>query len=274
MNESPLIQHYQEKQEAFHLCFKRALEKHSIEDIHQLRLSLKRLKALWSLMEFISPGSVNKKEYSLLILKLFKEAGDVRDTQVSLAVIGKSRALYLKPFTEHLREAQSTANEKLLATMRVFDFKRLEKLNNKLLQEMNGLSAEIVLQQSATYVLKKIRKVRELKDRFPHNRKLHKIRIHLKVVIEILKIMSKLNAATRLGELTSNLRSIDKRIGKWHDNIILLTSLNDFTSQNTRKNNGHLNNLIDRIHRQQETKQQYILELMNQYITSGQLKKN
>ncbi len=273
MRKNRLIQHYNDKQASFHLYFKKTFERQGIEDIHQLRLNIKKLRATVSLMELASHGMLNKKRYFALFSKLFDEAGEVREAQVSLGMIEKSNAIYLIPYTEYLREIQRSANEKLLTTMQAFDFKRLEILNNKLLREMKGLSAEIALRKSADYVLKEIEKVLELKDHLPNNRKLHKIRIHLKAVIEILTIMSELNAATGLDKWQNNIKSLDKQIGKWHDYIILLTSLNYFTNQILMKKNvRHLVNLIGRIEYQQEVRLQKIHRLINKYFTQQQLK--
>ena len=273
MRKSSLIQHYNDKHASYQLYFKRTFKKQEVEDIHQLRLTIKKLRATWSLMELISDARLNKKLFFALFSKLFDAAGEVREAQVSLSMIEKSNANYLVPYAEFLRKTQKIQKENLLSTMNEFDFKIFEILNNKLQQEINGQPAEIVLKKSAAYVLKEIGKVFELKDHLPDNLKLHKIRIHLKAVIEILTIMNELNAATWLDKLHNNFKIIDKQIGKWHDNIILLSSINYFTNQILMNRNvGHLINLIGRIEYQQEVRQQNIHGLINKYITQQPLK--
>lgn len=273
MRKSRLIQHYNDKQASFHVYFKRILESQEIEDIHQLRLNIKKLRVTWSLMDMASQGMLNKKGYFSLISKLFDEAGEVRDAQMSLSKIGKSKAMYLVPYAEYLREAQRCANGKLLTGMQAFDFKTLEMLNNKLLQEMKGLSDEIALRKSATFFLKETSKVRELKDHLPDNRKLHKIRIHLKAIREILTIMIELNDTEGLDELQNNIKSLEQQIGKWHDYIMLRTSLKNFVDQNLNKKGvRYITNLIGRIEYQQEVRQQNIYRLINTFITQQQLK--
>ncbi|MDN5202713.1 CHAD domain-containing protein [Fulvivirgaceae bacterium BMA10] len=272
MRKNHLIQHYLDKLASFHLYFKRTLEGQEIEDIHQLRVTIKKLRAMYALMELATRGTLKKKECFALFSKLFDEAGKVRDAQVSLSIIERSKARYLVSFAENLRTIQKHANEKLLTSMQAFDFKRLEMLNNKLLQAMKELSVEIVIRESVTYILKEVRNVYVLKDHLPDNRKLHKIRIRLKAVIEILTIMNELDATLRLEELRNNFKSIEKQIGKWHDYIILLASLNYFTNQTRLKSKvGYLTNLIGRIETQQEVRQQAIHQSINKYITQQQL---
>jgi len=85
--------------------------------------------------------------------------------------------------------------------------------------------------------------------------------------------MNELNAATWLDKLHNNFKIIDKQIGKWHDNIILLSSINYFTNQILMNRNvGHLINLIGRIEYQQEVRQQNIHGLINKYVTQQPLK--
>ena len=272
MRKNSFIQHYNDKHASFQLYFKRTFEKQEVEDIHQLRLTIKKMRATWSLMDLISHGRLNKKLFFALFSKLFDEAGEVREAQVSLSMIEKSNANYLVPYAEYLREIQKLHMEKLLSTMNEFDFKIFEILNNKLQQEINGLPAEFILRKSAAYVLKETGKVFALKDQLPDNRKLHKIRIHLKAVIEILTVMNKLNATTGLDMLHNNFKIIDNKIGKWHDNIILLSSINYFANQNLMNRDvRHLINLTRRIESQQEERQQNIHGLINKYITQQPL---
>ena len=273
MGNSQLIAHYNDKQASLHLYLKETSERQGIEDIHQLRLTIKKMRATWSLMELISHGALSKKSYSSLFSTLFDEAGEVREAQVNLTLVQKSNALYLLPYADFLKETENRANKKLLVAIHTFDFKKFEVLNSKLLPVMKGIPVEMALGKSAAFVLNKIKKVEKLKNHLPNNRKLHKIRIHLKAAIEILTIMDKFNDAVSLSKYHKKFKIIDRQIGKWHDNIMLLTSLNYFTNQNLEENNiQYLMNLIRRIEDKQDLRQQNIHELINKHITQQELK--
>ncbi len=102
---------------------------------------------------------------------------------------------------------------------------------------------------------------------------MHKIRIHLKAVVEILTIMNELIDAAGLSKFQKRIKIIEQHIGKWHDNIMLLSSLTYFTNQFLMENNvRHLMNLIRRIENKQELRQRQIHELINKYITPQDLK--
>ena len=127
MRKSRLIQHYNDKQASFHLYFKRTFERQGIEDIHKLRLNIKKLRATLSLMELASHGMLNKKRYFALFSKLFDEAGEVWEAQVSLGMIEKSNAIYLMKKSGALKrldffEAHPAAPRKIQSKRRDMTF--------------------------------------------------------------------------------------------------------------------------------------------------------
>ena len=274
MKKSRFIQHYKDRQAAFLFYFNKTVEKLGMEDIHKLRVTIKKLRAIWSLMEITSHGRFNKKEHLALFSNLFNTAGDVRDAQVSLGLIRQNKALYLVPFSEYLTKVQDCGNEELIRSLNSFDQGKLMILNNNLLQIMQELSDEMLLRQSAGYVLAQIREVGELQEFLPDNRKLHKIRIQLKAVHEILTIMHELIAETGFYKSRKNIKSLNLWIGRWHDYTMLLSFLRDFaekTEKGTRQPRYFLY-FIKKIEHHQELWQVSIHGKLIQYLTAQQLK--
>ena len=73
-----------------------------------------------------------------------------------------------------------------------FYFEKLEELNKVLLKKIENVTNEIASKESRTYLLSKLKRVEELKDNINDDQKLHKIRIHLRAVMETLKLMNAL----------------------------------------------------------------------------------
>ena len=73
-----------------------------------------------------------------------------------------------------------------------FNFEKLEELNKVLLKKIENVTNEIASKESRTYLLSKLKRVEELKDNINDDQKLHKIRIHLRAVMETLKLMNAL----------------------------------------------------------------------------------
>ncbi len=197
-----------------------------MEDIHQMRVSIKKLKANWSLLEYLSGGKFSKKAHVKYISTIFDSAGIVREKQVNLSIIEKRKANYLRPFTIGLRKTQSRAIEKLLAKMKSFDLKQSEKLDLVWKQYLKGLTDEHIFNTSIAFILDELTKVDLLEQLLPDDQALHQIRIHLKMVYEILSILKEKEAVPELKRLQKNTKSINQQIGDWHDYMVLLGLLN------------------------------------------------
>ena len=127
MRQGVLIDRYNKLSESFQFNFKKTLEDQGIEDIHQLRVTIKKLRAIWSLMETATKGKWTKKEHFTLTSKLFSEAGKVREAQVNLGMITKYRVKYLITYAEYLEKIQSSTTERLLKEMNAFDLKKFDR---------------------------------------------------------------------------------------------------------------------------------------------------
>lgn len=138
---------------------------------------------------------------------------------------------------------------------------------------MRELSNDVVLKKSAAYVLGEVKQVHKLNNHLTGHRKLHKIRIQLKSVRTILTIVNELNPLANLDNLEKILKSLDQKLGTWHDDIVLLKSLNYFVNRiPNRRPVQHIVNLSRRIEYQQGLRKQEISKGLNDYLTLQHLK--
>lgn len=273
MKQGILIDRYNKLSESFALYFQKTLKDQGIEDVHQLRVTVKKLRAIWALMESVTDGNWTKEGHSSLISNLFSEAGELREAQINLVMIARFKVRYLIPYTEYLRTIQRNASQRLLIEMKAFDFNRFQVLNRELSEKMKDYPRDIILRQSISYVLKKTHKVYRIKDELPNDRRLHKIRIHLKAVAEILNIITKIEAKSGLKKYLNKVKSLNRQIGKWHDYVILIKSIKQFVNTDPEKNdNKRLQSLIIRIENQQVLRQEKIINLLSNHITQQQIK--
>ena len=66
-----------------------------------------------------------------------------------------------------------------------------------------------------------LEEIQKLKHLIDDDKKLHKIRIHLKAALEILLLICRLSNDQGLNEFRKELKSLATIIGKWHDYISL-----------------------------------------------------
>ena len=269
---SRFIQHYSDLLDSFHFYFNRSRLNPEIEDLHNLRVSIKKLRAMWSLLQTVSNGSWKKKEHFELISELFRATGKVRETQVNLIITEKYNADYLVAFNEYLAENQVKAEEKLRAQIQVFNPEELKELDNKMFHAIKEQRSDMEPEQLISFVLKETRKVDKLSKQLPSDRKLHKIRIRLKAVAEILTIASELNPHVVLIDFLDRVRWLNEFIGDWHDYQILLSSITDFLSSGQKEQTtGELEDFIARTTAWQDKKQVEITVLLDRSISHQQM---
>ena len=263
MKQDPLIERYNHLSESFDSSFEETFQKQGIEDIHKLRVTIKKLRALWSLMELTNQGEWFKEEHYNLSSKLFSEAGKVREGQINLSMLSKNKSKYLQPYKEYLKSSQELSNQNLLLHMTVFDRGKFALLNKELNVLMQRQSSQSILEQSLNYVAEQISEVHRLINELPDDRKLHKIRIHLKAVAEILNLMNNLDEESRMESYLKDIKEINAQIGKWHDYKVLHKSLKRFNKKfQMETRNKWLESLINRIKDTHRSKQNAIIELL------------
>jgi CHAD domain-containing protein len=257
------IKHYKDLLESFHFYFQKSLQNPEIEDLHNIRVSIKKLRAMWSLFETVSKGNWKKTDHFSLFSRLFKATGVVRETQVNLILLERYNVNYFDTYAGHLHELQEKANKLFFKEMMRFSIDNLDRLNNTLFQELNNQSNTMTLEQLLSFVLKKKKKVFRLTKKLPDNRKLHKIRINLKAVSEILTIANDLNTNTELDEFLNKVNWLNEQIGDWHDFEVLLNSIKKFIKKNQKKKQLlDLENFMVRTEEWQNKKQEEIKTLL------------
>jgi CHAD domain-containing protein len=73
-----------------------------MEDIHQLRATIKKIKAIWMLIDEITGSRISKQDYTDLISPLFKTAGVVREAQINGMLLQQKRSALLSTYREGL----------------------------------------------------------------------------------------------------------------------------------------------------------------------------
>ena len=267
MKYNPLLQYYEEQQKTFLLWFNNSLEDQDIENIHQLRVSIKKLRATWSLMQFISQKQWSKKPHRKLYSTIFKPAGRLREAQINHELIQKHPAHYLETYVDFLIQQQEDSTKELVKAMKDFDFKELERLNKQLIKEFEDIPNETILNRSMQYLDKEIQKIYGFMEALPDDYILHKIRINLKILVEVLAIIRSLNSRSGLARYATKIKSINSKIGTWHDSVILTDSLTHFLNdQDYKKNIKLFRNKISKMTQVQNDKQENIQKMLPKYL--------
>lgn len=233
-----LIQQYEHLQISFLTFYAKTAKSQGKEDIHQLRVSIKKLRAHLSLIEEASHGLFKKKQHFTLFSPLFKAAGKVREIQVNLMLIQKMDSKHPASYIEYLTVVEHLAKKELIKELVLFDLKKLESLNNEMFAIASKITTEEIQEVTTKLISSNLDKTNKLKTNIHKDRKLHKIRIYLKeagALIDFLpeeKIASKTKKDRRTQQkdlkdstLKKIVKKINEQIGDWHDYSVLSDSI-------------------------------------------------
>ena len=205
-----------------------------MESVHELRLSIKRLRALNKLVDqFCLSDTDEHIHIKHRVRQLYKLAGQLRDTQVQLHMLAlfeeKTGTEYIEFSKWLLRRkkkkiARFTSKPRHVvphATARVTH----DKIGNKL-----ALSTDETILQSAGIVLKELfSKAQKLAGGDITERNLHRIRIITKQIRYISNIMHQSYPDYKSDALSDeSMREIEFASGNWHDSLVRVELLNKF----------------------------------------------
>lgn len=265
MNNSAFIQHYAAQLKTFTKYFSKTQEDFEMEDLHQLRVSIKKMKATWSFVEVISAGNWDKSILLDDVKPMFKAAGKLRETQINLELIEKLQFTGAPAYTKRLHRDESKYLNKFRENLLLFDPVKFESDQETLLQIMETLTDEQVQHKAAVFILEQLRYAESSRKN-----QLHKTRIAMKMVQEVLAMMKEIHAS--LDSFRQEIKSLNEHLGKWHDYVVFIASIEDFYKKGGEQAEAEaIKELVDHLEEQQKKRKQEIHAILDQYITATQL---
>lgn len=209
---------------AFERNFKKAHKGFDMKAIHQMRLSVKRTKALFQFLEAVDTGKFKAKEEFRSIKTLFKLSGKIRDVQVHRALVRKSEEILQMQFPKYdayLEQLEEDAighfNENFLEMHSAGDLLNNEKVRSSI----SRLSRKRKLHLSTIRLLNsKIKAIDQLRKDLSTDENVHRIRIILKQIHYIFDFSNQgFNYKLFLKMPMNRLKKIEAIFGKWHDYV-------------------------------------------------------
>jgi CHAD domain-containing protein len=202
--------------------------------IHDLRVEIKKLRALFYFLENAGLIKFSSPKAFLIIKPVFKKAGRIRESQLNLEMIKtyklKSREI---SFYKIFLEKNIKKNEKIfLKKVNDFDRKILKKQKisvEKICQKFDNQNFMIIFSRIIKNNLKKIRK---LTASVIADEKLHKIRMNLKHIDSMISLYLNWKPDDDVNNILLSIKEVEDIMGKWHDKFIFLESMNHFYAKN------------------------------------------
>ena len=203
--------------------FSNCLSKHDPVSVHRLRVSIKKIKAFFHLLEYVNHDFDAAKSFHFY-KKIFKQAGKMRELQVQVQLLTNLD----KELKTSLLERQSEVIEKEKKEYRSFKkYCRKAKpgFNDKVnKQVLYAIEKDFSVVRAQEYLLVQLNQITKHMRQYKQNyNDLHKIRILLKdYLYNIVMVNDCVLNNKIIAKHISEINVLQNLIGKWHDEVALL----------------------------------------------------
>ena len=241
-----IVKFYKEQSGSILKYYLKVKEKQGMEDIHQLRVSIKNLRVILSIIELASNGEFSKKNHYQLVARLFQKAGRVRESQLNIQLLKQMGFKCSKKFLKHQRIRQTEHIEHLLIEIQKIKLKKFRRLNKAILAKVKDMPEKVFEKTISKYINKSLKKIKKIRDKIKGDSGLHSIRIHLKKIGEVLEMLSSVKDAKKMKALQVEIKSVRRELGIWHDHIVLSSSIQVYIKQG-KKHKSAVKKVYNRI---------------------------
>ena len=239
-----------------------AVKQSAPDGFHDMRVSIKRIRALFKLVESINV-KFNADKKVLVFRKLFKSAGRVRDIQVQQDLVKSFEKRMNKEFStydKYLRQREIRALKSFWRFSDNFDISTVDRNKRELrkaLRDVTNIEAEFRAARRLDVL--KINLLAYFNNQKLSDKLLHEIRILLKETRYTLGILQGNKPNTdNSKELDEKMRTAHQALGKWHDDDVGMISINKYKSHSIHDKLFDLNLYIDLFMKIKEEKEYFL----------------
>lgn len=200
------------------------------KSILDLRMAIKRSRAMFRLVEALSKGEFDRKEASIQLRPLYRAFGVVRDLQIQsqlLKDLEAELAYDYSAMSEWLQDQLIKSRKKLRQEIKDFDRSCLKVIRSEMNAGMKALKNTRIVKRAENLVESHFAEVDELLGKVDADPdKLHDIRTLLKEVVFIIQMIHKGKDEQIWPEkLVYRIHQCTEEAGAWHDRALFLELL-------------------------------------------------
>jgi len=221
-------------------CYELTLHNFDPDAIHDLRVAIKRLNAVFDLLERMFPDQLIGHVTQGGLHELFRLSGRMRDAQVQQQLVADLSQTLNAGFNEYqyyLKNAEKKAVGKFQKYIQGYDAKvdlvAKQEMISSLLGSTDGNAVKLHIFSLVGELLATARNMHSEQESDEH---LHEIRRKLKHCLYLLLVFSKKDDAfPDLKTILKTLNKANKLLGDWHDRLIAMQTLEKFISKQNKK---------------------------------------
>lgn len=212
--------------------------KYKERDLHQLRVRVKRIKAIFRFLQFLHPSEFRAKDHYRLFKPVFKAAGLIRESQVNLRILEnhKPGKALIEPFSKYVSKLRPAWNENLDNAIASFNYTRLEEMNARVGDMLSAYTEPELIKKIDDFIYSESSRIKQLLDDSPDDYEyIHDVRRIFKNIKPLLKLIWPEKNSTLTESHFESLNRTEKLIGEWHDKLILSESVRVFFNAKGKK---------------------------------------
>jgi CHAD domain-containing protein len=208
--------------------------------IHDMRVAIKRIRAVFLLTERLIPGEFDALAEEGEMRRLFRLSGRMRDAQVQQLLLSTAAQDIGSTFGEYqtyLQTTESKAVKKFKKFLKEYDAEDdLKQKHEKVADLISKSGPEQVRLQIVQFVDELLMTAGKMHSDYEHDENLHEIRRKLKQCHYLLSVFNQRDPD--LPQLKTTLKKLDKvneLLGNWHDQLVAMEMLDRFLEEFRKK---------------------------------------
>jgi len=217
----------------FELLFKQALKGAMEEPVHEMRVIIKRLNAVFA---FLAESGIYKNDsirYLSQLRKFFRSAGNLRDLQIQRLLLERYKQQLSADTVElesYLVNMEETARHGFLKVSSNYPRREQIYVKDEIIAAVKSYSQKNLDKSSGKYFFKRINRIERDVFHADSDKYLHKIRQTLKELRFFIEIVQSCSESTPLKELDiKEIKEVENILGNWNDCIVFIENLDRYT---------------------------------------------
>jgi len=212
-----LYLYYDKRSREFKRQFQLARGEFTQKPIHHLRVSLKKIRALFRLIEYLDPDFSQKENFRTL-RKIFKEAGLIRNIQVQTDLMSRFNQPGDRRFRAYLDDLAIEAKIRFSENLAGVDPQILHPISQEVQAAVTRIPCDGLTDRVSDFILDKIRSTTGHFHNGNGQDRMHRSRIFLKDAYYMLQMIHGFDVRSEsVAPLLDRMNQLQSVFGTWHD---------------------------------------------------------
>jgi CHAD domain-containing protein len=237
-----LYKYFKKKIHSILEILKKPESAHKKEEIHKLRVNIKKVRAIFHLLKVLSPKDFEVHSNDVFT-DIYNKAGKIRELQMNRNLFNQYNLIPSNtlPYLQYIKQKERKVIKVLKKNVVGFDHKELNKTSKKLNQLCTEASQKKVTKKFKEFINGEVQKITKLKANIDNPYKTHKLRKHLKSLDAIVTLLFHMEPNGSYKKILASVKQSGIVLGDWHDKEVLIDSLKNFIKKNK---NGNKNKFL------------------------------